>query len=498
MIGTATSTGGRAHVVHLSASGAVPVLRNARAAGVDVSVETCPHYLHFDAETIPDGATELKCCPPIRDAANRDALWAALEHGDIDFVVSDHSPCTAELKRRDTGDFADAWGGIASLQLGLSVVWTDRPRARARPGRRGRAGWPPPRPGGSGSTRKGEIAVGADADLCVFAPDEEFVVDVARLHHKNPVSAYAGRTLTGTVRRTWLRGVPIDLDAAPRGRLLRRAAMSYWVPTGGLPAQTDLTTDRAVFTEAYAVLPRGTMRDIVTSRLPFWDDTRLWVIARPLSGFAETFSWYVVEVARRRWVRAARGRPGGRGRAVRGRRAARRSPSTARRTSWSPGAMRSCRPAPPGRCATASGEDATFHWIRKAYESVEGIDVPAAFVTHERDVAVQPMPGTDGAWGTQRFVDPDDVRHDLHVNIVSFEPGGAIPFPETHVMEHGLYVLEGKAVYLLNKDWVEVQEGDFMWLRAFCPQACYAGGTGPVPLPALQGRQPAPATPPRL
>ena len=108
------------------------------------------------------------------------------------------------------------------------------------------------------------------------------------------------------------------------------------------------------------------------------------------------------------------------------------------------------------------------------------------------------MPDTDGAWGTQRFVDPDDVRHDMHVNIVSFEPGGAIPFPETHVMEHGLYVLEGKAVYLLNKDWVEVQAGDFMWLRAFCPQACYAGRSGTVPLPALQGRQPASATPPRI
>ena len=100
------------------------------------------------------------------------------------------------------------------------------------------------------------------------------------------------------------------------------------------------------------------------------------------------------------------------------------------------------------------------------------------------------MPGTDGAWSTTRFVEIDDLRHDMHVNIVNFQPGGTIPFPETHVMEHGLYVLEGKAVYLLNTDWVEVEAGDFMWLRAFCPQACYAGGPGPVPLPALQGRQP--------
>ena len=121
---------------------------------------------------------------------------------------------------------------------------------------------------------------------------------------------------------------------------------------------------------------------------------------------------------------------------------------------------------------------ATFHWIRKAYERVEGIDPPEAFVTQESDVRAEPMPDTDGAWGTQRFVDPDDVRHDMHVNIVNFEPGGSIPFPETHVMEHGLYVLEGKAVYRLNRDWVEVEAGDFMWLRAFCPQACYAGGPG--------------------
>jgi (S)-ureidoglycine aminohydrolase len=136
---------------------------------------------------------------------------------------------------------------------------------------------------------------------------------------------------------------------------------------------------------------------------------------------------------------------------------------------------------PPGQEWTLHnrGDDtATFHWIRKAYQVVAGVDVPEAFVTNEADVEGGEMPGTDGVWTTQRFVDPADVRHDMHVNIVNFEPGGAIPFPETHVMEPGLYVLEGKAVYLLNNDWVEVQEGDFMWLRAFCPQACYAGGPG--------------------
>ena len=253
--------------------------------------------------------------------------------------------------------------------------------------------------------------------------------------------------------------------------------MTYYAPRGGLPSQRDLTTDRAVFTEAYAVLPRGTMRDIVTSRLPFWDDTRLWVIARPMTGFAETFSQYVVEVA-----------PGG----------------GSDRPEPDPdaegvvfvvdgtvaltldGILHKMEPGgyaflPPGAAWTLRNDTdatATFHWIRKAYERVEGIDVPDALVTHESDVASEPMPGTDGAWGTQRFVDPLDVRHDMHVNLVNFEPGGVIPFPETHVMEHGLYVLEGKAVYLLNREWVEVQEGDFMWLRAFCPQACYAGGPG--------------------
>ena len=252
--------------------------------------------------------------------------------------------------------------------------------------------------------------------------------------------------------------------------------------SGGLPPQTDLTTGRsgrAVFTEAYAVLPRGTMTDIVASRLPHWDDTRLWVIARPLSGFAETFSWYVVEVAPgggserpdddpdaesvlfvvggRATLTVGGDDPRARARQLRVRAAGDDLDAAQRR----------------GRRRAA-----TFHWIRKAYERVDGIEVPEPFVVHEDDVAAEPMPDTDGAWGTQRFVDPLDVRHDMHVNIVSFEPGGAIPFPETHVMEHGLYVLEGKAVYLLNQDWVEVQAGDFMWLRAFCPQACYAGGPG--------------------
>ena len=109
---------------------------------------------------------------------------------------------------------------------------------------------------------------------------------------------------------------------------------------------------------------------------------------------------------------------------------------------------------------------------------VDGLPAPEAFVTNENDVAPTAMPGTEGKWATTRFVDPADLRHDMHVNIVTFEPGAVIPFAETHVMEHGLYVLEGKAVYRLNRDWVEVEAGDYMWLRAFCPQACYAGGPG--------------------
>jgi (S)-ureidoglycine aminohydrolase len=117
-----------------------------------------------------------------------------------------------------------------------------------------------------------------------------------------------------------------------------------------------------------------------------------------------------------------------------------------------------------------------FHWVRKAYEAVPGLDHPEVIIANENDIAPTVMPETDGKWATTRFVNPTDLRHDMHVTIVTFEPGAVIPFLETHVMEHGLYVLEGKAVYRLNNDWVEVEAGDYMWLRAFCPQACYAGG----------------------
>ncbi|MFC6686548.1 bifunctional allantoicase/(S)-ureidoglycine aminohydrolase [Jhaorihella thermophila] len=253
---------------------------------------------------------------------------------------------------------------------------------------------------------------------------------------------------------------------------------TYFAPTGGHPGQEQLLTDRAVFTDAYAVIPRGTMRDIVTSFLPHWADMRAWVIARPMTGFAETFSHYIMEV-----------QPGG----------GSDRPETDPQAEavlfvvdgavtltigdaphvMEPGGYAYLPPGCNWTLHNHAGPAARFHWIRKAYEPAPDIPAPDPFVTNERDIAPTPMPGTEGRWATTRFVDPADMRHDMHVTIVTFQPGAVIPFAETHVMEHGLYVLEGKAVYRLNQDWVEVEAGDYMWLRAFCPQACYAGGPGP-------------------
>jgi allantoinase len=217
----ARQTGARVHVLHLSSADALPMIAEAKAAGLPVTAETCPHYLALSAEEVPDGDTRFKCCPPVRESGNRDALWRGLAEGTIDAVVSDHSPSTADLKRLDTGDFGAAWGGIASLQLGLPVVWS-----QARERGHGLADVVRWMAGNTatlaGLASKGRIAPGAAADLVVFAPDESFTVDPGRLHHRNPVTPYAGRTLTGVVRGTWLRGQPIDLDAEPRGRLLSR------------------------------------------------------------------------------------------------------------------------------------------------------------------------------------------------------------------------------------------------------------------------------------
>ena len=253
--------------------------------------------------------------------------------------------------------------------------------------------------------------------------------------------------------------------------------MANYSPKGGLPPQSDLLSGRAVFTESYAVIPRGVMTDIVTSALPGWDKTRAWIIARPLSGFAETFAQYIMEVS-----------PGGGSQTPEPDRKAEAGifvtdgaftlTIDGRNHAMSDGSFAYIPPGAKWEIVNATDATTTFHWIRKRYEKADGLDVPEAFVTSDKDVAPTPMANTD-AWATTRFVDPADLRHDMHVNIVTFQPGGTIPFAETHVMEHGLYVLEGKAVYRLNSDWVEVEAGDFMWLRAFCPQACYAGGPGP-------------------
>lgn len=252
---------------------------------------------------------------------------------------------------------------------------------------------------------------------------------------------------------------------------------NFYSNLGGLPPQTELLSSKAVFTTAYAVIPRTVMTDIVTSFLPHWTGTRAWVISRPMTGFSETFSQYIMEV-----------QPGG----------GSDRPEPEKRaegvlfvvdgemTVEFEGATHPMRPGsfaflPAGAKWTLWNKSAApvkFHWIRKAFQEVEGLEPPPALFTHEEQNPPQSMPDTNDAWATTRFIDPADLRYDMHVTIVTLEPGGVIPFMETHVMEHGLYVLEGKAVYRLNSDWVEVEAGDFMWLRAFCPQACYAGGPG--------------------
>ena len=252
----------------------------------------------------------------------------------------------------------------------------------------------------------------------------------------------------------------------------------YAAPQDGLPPQTALHTGRAIFTEAYAVIPRGVMTQIVTSVLPGWADTRAWIIARPLSGFSETFAQLILEIA-----------PGG----------GSDSPEPdagvqsvlfvtdgtltltfqGQTHTLTAGGYAYLPPGLDWQLHATGPTPARLHWIRKLYEPARGWAVPDAFVTNEALIPPNPMPDTQGRWATTRFVENDDLRHDMQVNIVTFQPGGVIPFEETHVMEHGLYVLEGKAVYKLNSDWVEVEAGDFMWLRAFCPQACYAAGPGP-------------------
>jgi allantoinase len=221
VVSAAAATGARAHIVHLAAGECAALVGAAKAAGIALSAETCPHYLFFAAEEVPPGRTDFKCCPPIRYAVNREALWRALGDGAIDGIVSDHSPCTPALKGLPDGDFRTAWGGIASLQLGLSAVWSvARRRGFTLPDvTRWMAQFPASL---AGLPRKGRIAVGCDADFVAFDPDAPWLVRGSELRHKHPVTPYDGRTLTGRVSRVWLGGVEVTPDGEPRGRLLAR------------------------------------------------------------------------------------------------------------------------------------------------------------------------------------------------------------------------------------------------------------------------------------
>jgi allantoinase len=216
----------RVHIVHLSSADAVPMLRKAQSEGVRIGAETCPHYLHFAAEEIPAGATEFKCCPPIREQSNREKLWDGLADGTIGLIVSDHSPCPGEMKLRESGDFMKAWGGIASLQLRLPVIWTEAQR-------RGFSlldvtRWLCANPAKQVSleSRKGSIAPGNDADLVIWNPDAQFTVAATTLHHRHKISPYDGEPLNGVVQKTFLRGQKLydvgQFGDVPDGQMLLR------------------------------------------------------------------------------------------------------------------------------------------------------------------------------------------------------------------------------------------------------------------------------------
>jgi allantoinase len=225
VISASAATGARAHIVHLAAGECAALISAAKAAGVQLSAETCPHYLYFAAEEVPAGATQFKCCPPVRYAVNREALWRALGDGAIDAVVSDHSPCLPELKGLPGGDFRTAWGGISSLQIGLPVIWSVAKRRGFTLADvcRWMAAFPASLAGLPG---KGRIAAGCDADLVAFDPEASFTIHGAELLHRHPLTPYEGRTVTGRVERVWLRGSEVTPSDAPRGRLLARGGGS--------------------------------------------------------------------------------------------------------------------------------------------------------------------------------------------------------------------------------------------------------------------------------
>ncbi|GLJ80442.1 allantoinase AllB [Microbacterium imperiale] len=235
VIAAARASGARAHILHLSDARSLPAIRAARAEGVALTVETCPHYLTLVAEDIPDGAAEFKCCPPIREASNRDLLWEGVVDGTIDAIVSDHSPSTVDLKRAGDGDFGLAWGGISGLQVGLSAVWTEA-HGRGIPLETVLPLFTTGPAAVAGLSEVGRIEVGAPAHLTVFAPDDELRIDAAALHHRNPISAYDGRMLRGRILRTWLRGRSV-FDAARGGA--GEAPDTRGAPGGRLRSRTD-------------------------------------------------------------------------------------------------------------------------------------------------------------------------------------------------------------------------------------------------------------------
>ncbi|PPF27106.1 MULTISPECIES: allantoinase AllB [unclassified Rathayibacter] len=215
-------TGCRAHILHLSSADALPLLREAKAEGLPISAETCPHYLTFDAGSIPDGGTQFKCCPPIRDERNRELLWKGLLDGTIDIIASDHSPATAELKLPAGGDFGVAWGGISGLELSFRAVWTGA-RERGIPLEQVVAWMSTATAAFAGLGQKGLLHAGSDADLVAFDPEAQWRVDVDALSHRNPVSAYEDRVLRGAVAATWVGGRRVTAETVPpAGRLLTR------------------------------------------------------------------------------------------------------------------------------------------------------------------------------------------------------------------------------------------------------------------------------------